>query len=368
MTSHGENSLKVLVIHPHLNIKGGSERLVKIFLDFAPSSVDVCLLTGEVDAEWFGGQRELYGLGSDVEASVETAMKNCKPDVVYLAISESYYAYLAKRVDGSIPVVMYVHFPLEEELTPENMGEYERSYRFPGLTARYLDYVDVLLANSKRTAVATEMLWGRLPVVVYPCTDRSFFEKPPTGRKEEVVLYVGRFTPLKRQDFLLLAMRYIRERVGDARLVLAGYPDPRHSTYYGRLLDVTGDLDWVDVIPSPTEQELVELYDGAKVYAHPRIGEHFGLAPIEAMSRGAIPVVRGPTGLGEVVRNGEEAFIVDSDVDFVDRITWLLEASDEELSPMRAAARRRAEYFRPERYVLGLLEELRRAAIKRRAC
>lgn len=196
MTSHSENSLKILVIHPHLNIKGGSERLVKILLDFAPSDVDICPLTSEVDAEWFGRRRRLYGLSDDVEASVETVMKNCRPDVVYLAISESYYAYLAKRVDESVPVVMYIHFPLEEELTPENIAEYERSYRFPGLTARYLDYVDVLLANSKRTGVATEMLWGRRPIVVYPCTDRSFFDEPPTGRKGDVVLYVGGVSPL----------------------------------------------------------------------------------------------------------------------------------------------------------------------------
>lgn len=83
-----------------------------------------------------------------------------------------------------------------------------------------------------------------------------------------------------------MAMRYVRERVSDARLVLAGYPDPRHSAYYERLLDFARGLDWVDIVSSPTEHELVELYDWAKVYAHPKIGEHFGLSPIEAMSRG----------------------------------------------------------------------------------
>ena len=159
-------------------------------------------------------------------------------------------------------------------------------------------------------------------------------------------------------------MRHVRERGGNAELVLAGYPDPRHTAYHELLLEETRGLSWASIVESPTEDELVDLYDRARVYAHPRIGEHFGIAPVEAMSRGAIPVVRSPTGLSEVVSNGVEAFVEDSDIGFVRRMSWLLEASGEELSVLESAARRKAGFFKPEKYVSSLLGELRRAASK----
>jgi glycosyltransferase involved in cell wall biosynthesis len=46
------------------------------------------------------------------------------------------------------------------------------------------------------------------------------------------VLNVGRFTKLKRQDFLIKIFPKIKKEVDNAKLILAGFPDGRHKEFY----------------------------------------------------------------------------------------------------------------------------------------
>ncbi|GIU71655.1 MAG: hypothetical protein KatS3mg003_1134 [Candidatus Nitrosocaldaceae archaeon] len=50
------------------------------------------------------------------------------------------------------------------------------------------------------------------------------------------------------------------------------------------------------IIECPTDNKIIRLYNEANVYAHPRIGEYFGISPCEAMALGMPVVIRAPTG------------------------------------------------------------------------
>ncbi len=356
----------ILVIHPHLDIKGGSERLTKILVEeLVKMGIDVHLISGFIDSEWFNSSEiNYYSLKNvgDVVSYVSDIVSEIKPEASLVTISESIYAYAAKTGYSDTTTGMYIHFPLDEEISEKNVREYSAKYRYPHLVPKYLKYVDVSMANSKRTALAVEFLWGFRPEVVYPCIDRKFFEVEPeiSSTRSNTILYIGRFTPLKRHDFLLLALKIIRQEVPDARLILAGFVDPRHREYFEEVKAMADELGDVEVLSSPPEKKLVDLYREAKVYAHPRIGEHFGLAPIEAMSQATPIVIRSPSGLEEVISDGDGGFIAGSDYDMVKKITRILRMDRDEYQKLQRRALAKAKNFTPNRYAERVVEVLMR--------
>jgi len=313
--------MKVLLFHPHLDVKGGSERLTKLmYKGLKENGVDVLLCSYAYDRDWFEEGEVIRDPGD-----LGRMVREQKPDWVFLAISESsYVSFLGDRVRTA----MYVHFPLEEEVDEGSLGLYERKGRFLRTDLQSLLRIDRLFANSSLTAMAIRLVWGKEPVVVHPPLEPLFFEQPI--KRTEVpyprILYVTRFTPLKRPDFLILILPTIRKEVPEAELVLAGFPDPRHLHYFEQIVRLSEKVGGVQVVPSPSDQELLELYLNAKVFAHPRIGEHFGLSPCEAMACGTPVVIRGPTGLKDLGL----ASIAYSDWDFLQMLIKVLKADDEE--------------------------------------
>ncbi len=361
---------RLLVVHPHLTVKGGSERLTKILVEeLSKLGIDIYLVTASTDQEWFSKelspQVTTLKSSSDVAREMLTVLTAYEPDTVLVMIQEPYYCYIAKRAREEVATCMYVHFPLDEEISEENLEEYTKYSRYPHLTAKCLNYVDKVIVNSRRTGLAVKFLWGFEPYVVYPCIDSKFFStEPPLGSdREPTILYVGRFTTLKRHDFLALIFPLVKREVPSARLVLTGYVDPRHREYYEHVKAIVDELQDryrdVELIPSPSEETLLELYHSARVYVHPRIGEHFGLAPLEAMSQGVPVVVRAPTGLAEVIEHGREGYLAWSDYELVKYLIHVLKLSREEWFKLQYAAYLTAQRFHPKTFAEAMLKVLR---------
>ena len=55
------------------------------------------------------------------------------------------------------------------------------------------------------------------------------------------------------------------------------------------------------VKPNLPEEELVQLFQTSKIYCHLMEGEHFGIAPMEAIASGCITLVHNSGGSGEFV-------------------------------------------------------------------
>lgn len=311
----------MLLFHPHLDIKGGSERLTKLlYKGLKESGVDVLLCSFAYDQDWFK-EGEVIRDAKDLNRLA----KEERPDWVFLAISETFYVSF---LEDGLRIAMYVHFPLEEEADEGGLELYEKKGRLLRTDLESLMRIDRLFANSSFTAMAIRLVWGREALVVHPPLEPMFTEQ--TIRRTEVpsprILYVTRFTPLKRPDFLVLILPIIRKEVPEAELVLAGFPDPRHLDYFNEIVRLSERTGGVQVIPSPSDEELVDLYLNAKVFAHPRIGEHFGLSPCEAMACGTPVVIRGPTGLKDL----ELTSVARSDWEFLQKLRRILKADEEE--------------------------------------
>ena len=82
---------------------------------------------------------------------------------------------------------------------------------------------------------------------------------------------------------------------------------------------------------------------------HPERFEHFGIAVVEAMAAGAVPIVFGAAGPAEIVRHGVDGFHWHTPEDLV-RFTRQLIADPKLLATMAQSAQQRAREFSSERF------------------
>jgi glycosyltransferase involved in cell wall biosynthesis len=240
-------------------------------------------------------------------------------------------------------------------------------------TLRY--YTDVRVAVSGELKKALEA--NRLPPfeVVYNGIDPARFDVPDAavavlrqryrleGRR--VILFGGRLNRAKGDQQLLAALRQVRQAVPQvALLVLA-----RSDAYLQRLLGEHPDLADV-IVPGGWLEgaELAAAYRLAHAVALPSVCfETFGLAALEGMAAGAVPVVTCFGGPREVVVDGETGFVVNPyHIDaLADRLIRLL--TDEALRQrMAAAGRARVEqHFTLQRQTEAMLAVFERALARR---
>ncbi|MEM4033953.1 MAG: glycosyltransferase family 4 protein, partial [Sulfolobales archaeon] len=199
--------------------------------------------------------------------------------------------------------------------------------------------------------------------VVYPAISWEYFRNQfdLSEDRKDIILTVGRFVPQKRQDVLLdWFKRFIKSEVPDAELVIIGMPDMRFLNYYDRLKKLSSEVEGVTFIDKVlTPDEMMKYYRMAKVYIHLRLGEHFGMAPVEAMSQGAIPILPEQSGLAELVTNGRDGYIARNDEEFIKYLIKLMKTPNQELINMRNFAYRRAWYFNPDRLAKEVLHYLK---------
>jgi len=139
----------------------------------------------------------------------------------------------------------------------------------------------------------------------------------PDWRDRTTVLTVGRFFKgghNKRQDVAIDIVRTLQEQFGRSvklQMVGALHANAQSRDRFNELVQLAQGLD-CEFFPNASRERLLDLYSHAAVlihaagfgvdrYAYPERLEHFGIVPVEAASRGAIPVVYGEAGPAEVL-------------------------------------------------------------------
>jgi glycosyltransferase involved in cell wall biosynthesis len=216
----------------------------------------------------------------------------------------------------------------------------------------------IVLANSGFSAGHVERAWGRRADVVPPPVAGA----PAVHPKRNRVVSLGRFiaTDRKRLRAQLRALpRFLEHTDGSWALDMVGFcsdfDEDREFLDELRARSATLPVNFVVNAPRAAVDEALV---GAKLFWHTaglpdgedvpaRYQEHFGIATVEAMRAGCVPVVPDAGGQPEIVQHGIHGYLC-RDVDDLVRHSVTV-AGDERLRDrMSRAARTRSLEFAPE--------------------
>jgi glycosyltransferase involved in cell wall biosynthesis len=241
--------------------------------------------------------------------------------------------------------LLYPHF-----LTPQSASYYGQIDQ----AVRNCDHIIAVSETTKRDIVRLTGAPENKITVVYEAAHpifRSLDDQALLAEMKErleidrdYILFVSTIEPRKNVSTLLVAFKRLLDSYhSPVNLVLAGEKGWLFDEVFSLVekLELQGRVQFLGRV-SP--EDLLALYNAAKVLVHPAFYEGFGLPPLEAMACGTPVVVSNTSALPEIV--GDAALLVDpSDADSMAVAIWRV-LSDEGLHwQMREKGLRRARRF-----------------------
>ncbi|RMH16413.1 MAG: glycosyltransferase [Acidobacteria bacterium] len=257
--------------------------------------------------------------------------------------------------------IQYVHFPRGSlprprcdlrwyhRLLPFSVGIYhlvcERLARSDGERLRH----NLTLVNSHWTGAHFRALYGVEPRLLYPPVPGEFPRRSWAERRDGFVA-AGRMAPEKRYEMLIGIVETLRRRGHRVDLHLVTGPGGGHGAYGRRILAMAERRRrWVTIHRNLPRAALIELMARHRYGIHGMAEEHFGIAVAELQRAGAIVFV--PAGGGQVeIVGGDERLIYGDAGDAVAKIERVLSDPALQRAVRRDAARRR-DRFSSERFV-----------------
>ena len=151
-------------------------------------------------------------------------------------------------------------------------------------------------------------------LVIPPGVDTEYFRPAGTTRESQTIFFVGRLEEPHRYkglESLLRAVRIVRERMPELRLVVAG-KGPKNNLF-ARLAKELGIERHVRFLGFVPDEELRSWYNRCTVFAMPSLSwrqEGFGMVALEAIACGAPTLVSNLVGAIEDFREYDAAAVV----------------------------------------------------------
>ena len=210
-----------------------------------------------------------------------------------------------------------------------------------------LHAADVIVPNSlsdeKRFA-----RYGRKAIRIDNAIDSSFFSRGRRQRLRGRMITVGRLVANKNVKALLEIFAIARAQRSDLTLSVVGDGEMR-----GDLEECARRLgigDWVKWLGEIDDQGLVEELSSAEVFLSAATHEAFGLALLEAMAAGCVPVVNDIEAFRDVIEDGGDGFLVNY-ANAAEAASTLLRVGESPLDPLSSKARMKASLFDWDRVI-----------------
>jgi glycosyltransferase involved in cell wall biosynthesis len=212
----------------------------------------------------------------------------------------------------------------------------------------------------------TKVRWRTETRVLYPPAAPHLVSTKEANAKKNLILSVGRFSieaVSKRQMEMMDVFR---------KMVLSGQTDWRF-TCAGGVGESSAEKHIFEAVrrlgegvngearANLTRSELETLYSEGKIFwhaaglgevatTHPELSEHYGIATVEAMTAGCVPIVINKGAQPEIVEHGVSGFLWDSLEELRDYTLTLMRDDSLREKMAKAAQDRAARYFSRERF------------------
>lgn len=354
--------MKIGIFTPYLDSLSGGEKYILSAAECLSSSHEVFIFWDpRFESEIKKRAFEKFGINLNAVKFTNNIF-NRDVSLFSRLLSSRTYDYIIFLSDGSIPLVLsnlIIHFQFPVEWV--NAKSFKTKIKFFSIKN--------VICNSSFTKAYIDKKFGIKSMVLYPPT---FIGKAKVKRKEKVVLHVGRFgtsiegTNFKKQDAMIDVFKdMIRRGLKDWRFVLVISFKKEDEDNLGKLKKKAQGLP-IKFIENPNNSALQTEYGRAQIYwhatgfgedliRHPERAEHFGIATVEAMGAGAVPVVINAGGQKEIVEDGKNGLLWNTLGELQEKTLQLIH--DESLwQRFSTAAKERAKFFSERRFC----EELQR--------
>lgn len=259
--------------------------------------------------------------------------------------------------DGSIPLVscdLVLHFQSPMEWV--NTGSF--------LTRLKLSRVKKFVCNSAFTKEYIDKRFHVISEVIYPPV--SIRNQYDERDKENIILNVGRFgitgkgSSLKKQDVLaeIFSDFVKKKQLKNWKMIFVmSVMDQEKNAceeFVGKFKDIP-----IEFIINPTSAQLWSWYKKASLYwhasgfgeditRHPDRAEHFGIATVEAMGAGAVPVVISAGGQREIVEDGENGYLWETKEELMKKTFYLIDNKKKRIEMSKVASSSVGRYSQEE--------------------
>jgi len=339
--------MKAGIYDPYLDSLGGGE---KYTLTFAKTLEK---LGWQVDIWWWQDLKEVIKRRFDLELNVRFVKFDPVKAFIWDKLSRTAEYDLVFWVgDGSVPLSRAKQTILHMQVPTHWAGS---GTWWNKLKAQRLTVV----CNSKFTKSVIDKVYSVDAKIVYPPVD---VEKFVSVTKTNTIIGVGRFSRIlhaKRQDILIRGFTMLNARypAHNYRLILAGGGSDKE--YLNYLQKQATGLP-IEFVIDPSMSKMRELVGKSKIFwsatgfevnVHhdPEKVEHFGIAVVEAMAAGSVPVVTGVGGHLETVQDGVTGFLWKSIDDLVGHTKKLID-NPKILKEMSYQAHLKSQKFSTRRF------------------
>lgn len=243
----------------------------------------------------------------------------------------------------SYPIIAIVHHLRSSEMHPVlNKGIYRWIERY------YLSSVDGFVYNSKATRQTVEKLIGKNSpaVVAYPGRDHSNSQISKSQISQRAhdpgplrLLFLGNVIPRKALQTLLQAVNLLPKEDWQLKVVGSLQVDPAYVRKVRGYIESKALRDNIKLFGKLDVKGLEEQMFRSQVLVVPSSYEGFGIVYLEGMGYGLPPVASTAGGAGEIIRHGQNGFLVEpGDYTSLSRLINELHRDRDRLAKMSQAA------------------------------
>lgn len=233
-----------------------------------------------------------------------------KPDLFFF--SSNYYLAAKYR-----PSAIYCHHPEALLLKDRNIVRKLLHYPIDLMEKKGFIKTNIIVSNSNYTRTAVKLLFKRESEIAYPGVDVKQFEY--SSKADDYILTVNRIMPSKNIELAIEAVEFLNNAKNKIiKLIIAGTTQPGYEWYVKELkrkIDNAGLEQQVELRLDVYDKELRDLYANCKLFVYTPVAEHFGIAPIEAMSCGKPVIAINSAGPSETVINEKTGFLIGNSPD-----------------------------------------------------
>ena len=384
--------MRVIVAYPTLNSFGGAQRLcIRLMQALAERDFTVTLATvdetdwvlfGKVLDKSFRPDREFYLLSRMPEIPTLTLRQAFTAiayilELLLITLKGDYdlLINMGGEVIDSMGDVVYINaIPLKlmhvyPKIQPTHAPQWRCYSRLYGLLTRVFgNHNSVIVTNSTSNQEIVRKHLHRTPLVVHPAVDlKRVRSSLQSERRENVAVTLSRFRSAKDLEII----PSIAKRAEKCKFILIGTADKDSEECLEEIFRRTEDFgvqDRIQIFTNEPFSLILEKLSTAKVFLHTQSYEAFGMAVVEAMAAGCVPVVPrygGPWFDILAGKQGRFGFSYGNPAEAAEIINVLL--SDEGLrSAVSARASARANVFDRSVFERKMVDIAERAEAEKR--